>query len=306
MRRASAGAAATAGAAAAGLQVPKSPGLRSRQGLGMADGGGGGGRGGGGGAGACCGRHERARPTLPRRPRVVPTAALASRRRSQPGGAGTGAGAGAALLPAVVGVGMGRGGRWASALAAPGFTLHPCSPAAAKSALTRSETAAPLFDPSPGQHSLQLFRDPPTIIHIYPTSTKMASGAAVRGGGRGDIKTTAAPGTNSNPESMSPQQPQVLSPSKKALSSYISTAVHRPAQFLTRPTKNSGTATGTTTPTSQKRTMVSMVPTSVNRTSLHPHGVQYVLSLCLHPPTLRALFEESLSAKEPLPDVTLL
>jgi hypothetical protein len=128
--------------------------------------------------------------------------------------------------------------------------------------------SAPLLSELP----VVCIRYPPTKPLALPTSTKMASESA--SASLSGIKITAAP----VPTDSLKQSPPPASFSK-ALSSLVSTRVQRPAQFLSRPVQNTGTATGTTTPTlNAKRTMVSITPHSVNRTSLHPHGVQYVFS----------------------------
>lgn len=106
---------------------------------------------------------------------------------------------------------------------------------------------------------------PPEIPVALPSNlsaTKMAS--------ENGIKSTHAPGGERS-SNQSHHQP--------ATSTFTSAFVQRPAQFHHRPTQNTGTATGTSSPaasTQQKRNMVSITPSSVNRTALHPHGVQCV------------------------------
>jgi hypothetical protein len=142
-----------------------------------------------------------------------------------------------------------------------------------------SPTSAPLEPfvlPASEPPPVRRPRHPPSFLDDIPSSTKMASETASASRASCGIKTTAAPvpGASLN-------QPTPSTAFDKATPSTfhsVSTRTQRPAHFLNRPVQSTRTATGTSSPrnTTSKRTMVSITPNSVNRTSLHPHGVQYV------------------------------
>jgi hypothetical protein len=131
-----------------------------------------------------------------------------------------------------------------------------------------SQSAPLLFVLPPSGTPVASPRHPPSFSDAIPSFTKMASENASASRG---IKTSAAPvpGASLNQSTSS-------TASNRVASTLISTRVQRPAHFLNRPVHNTGAAAGNSIPTTTKRTMVSITPHSVNRTSLHPHGVQYV------------------------------